>query len=233
MPITVDMERIIDEHARLLRHYGRVQKRCSRLLQERQQAIDDRDAEIMRLRAAVIARDTALAFAREDHAALANSIPGLPRRLALVRHIDMLVHRIQALTRERARGWGQPWGQMLGQPWGQMRGGATVAPKPALPLPLPAINVRKRAVLWIGRDVADGAATRRWIETSGGRFLMHDGKDDADPALLEASLVQADLVICQTGCVGHGSYWRAQDHCRRTGKQCVMVDAPVEAPSNT
>ena len=219
MPITVDMERIIDEHARLLRHYGRVQKRCSRLLQERQQAIDDHDAEIMRLRAAVIARDTALAFAREDHAALANGIPGLPRRLALVRHIDMLVHRIQALTRDRARGWGQPWGQPRGA-------ASAVAAATSPALPLPAINVRKRAVLWIGQDPADGIATRRWIETSGGRFLQHDGADDADPALLEASLVQADLVICQTGCIGHGSFWRAQDHCRRTGKQCVEVAAP-------
>jgi hypothetical protein len=212
MPITVDMERIIDEHARLLRHYGRVQKRCSRLLQEQQQAIEDRDAEIMRLRAAVIARDTALAFARDDHAALANSIPGLPRRLALVRHIDMLVHRIQALTRERARAWGQP------------RGAAPGTSAPALPLP--ALNVRRRAVLWIGQDPADGVATRHWIETSGGRFLQHDGVDDADPDVLEASLIQADLVICQTGCIGHGSYWRAQDHCRRTGKQCVEVAAP-------
>lgn len=211
MPITVDMERIIDEHARMLQHYGRVQKRCSRLLHERQKAIEERDAEIMRLRAAVIARDTALAFAREDHAALANSIPGLPRRLALVRHIEMLVHRIQTLTRERARGWGQPWGVA-----------APLKPR----LPLPAINVRKRAVLWIGQDQADGVATRHWIETSGGRFLQHDGLDDADPALLEASLVQADLVICQTGCIGHGSFWRAQDHCRRTGKQCVEVASP-------
>ena len=46
---------------------------------------------------------------------------------------------------------------------------------------------------------------------------------------LEASLVAADLVICQTGCLSHGAYWRVQDHCRRTGKQCVLVAQPDAA----
>ena len=43
---------------------------------------------------------------------------------------------------------------------------------------------------------------------------------------LEASLVAADLVICQTGCLSHGEYWRVRDHCKRTGKTCVLVDQP-------
>ena len=43
---------------------------------------------------------------------------------------------------------------------------------------------------------------------------------------LEASLVAADLVICQTGCLSHGAYWRVHDHCKRTGKACVLVDQP-------
>ncbi|WP_192883899.1 DUF2325 domain-containing protein, partial [Paracidovorax cattleyae] len=47
-----------------------------------------------------------------------------------------------------------------------------------------------------------------------------------DAAALEASLRAADFVICQTGCVGHDDYWRVQDHCRRTGKPCVLVDQP-------
>jgi hypothetical protein len=33
-------------------------------------------------------------------------------------------------------------------------------------------------------------------------------------------------VICQTGCVSHGAYWRVKDHCRRTGKRCVFVETP-------
>lgn len=38
-----------------------------------------------------------------------------------------------------------------------------------------------------------------------------------------STAVAADLVICQTGCLGHGGYWREQDHCRRTGQPCVLA----------
>jgi sugar phosphate isomerase/epimerase len=48
--------------------------------------------------------------------------------------------------------------------------------------------------------------------------------EDDDPQALEDSLRAADLVICQTGCLSHGAYWRVQDHCRRTGKACVLVE---------
>lgn len=46
------------------------------------------------------------------------------------------------------------------------------------------------------------------------------------PDALEASLEAADLVICQTGCMSHGDYWRVQDHCKRSGKVCMLVDQP-------
>ena len=36
----------------------------------------------------------------------------------------------------------------------------------------------------------------------------------------------ADLVICQTSCVSHDAYWRVQDHCKRTGKPCLLIDQP-------
>ncbi|MDH4447368.1 MAG: DUF2325 domain-containing protein [Acidovorax sp.] len=41
---------------------------------------------------------------------------------------------------------------------------------------------------------------------------------------LESQLIDADWVICQTGCLSHDAYWRVEDHCRRTGKTCVLVD---------
>ena len=49
---------------------------------------------------------------------------------------------------------------------------------------------------------------------------------DALPRELEASLHEADLVICQTGCLSHNDYWRVQDHCKRSGKLCMLVDQP-------
>ncbi len=43
---------------------------------------------------------------------------------------------------------------------------------------------------------------------------------------LDASLAAADLVICQIGCFSRGAFWRVQDHCKRTGKSCVLVEQP-------
>ncbi len=44
------------------------------------------------------------------------------------------------------------------------------------------------------------------------------------PEDLTAHAAAADWVICQTGCVSHGGYWREDDGCRRTGKGCVLVE---------
>ncbi|WP_394789303.1 hypothetical protein [Rhodoferax sp.] len=40
----------------------------------------------------------------------------------------------------------------------------------------------------------------------------------------------ADRVICQTGCVSHGHYWREDDQCRRTGKSCSIDSVLLEFP---
>ncbi|AZY48317.1 DUF2325 domain-containing protein [Bordetella avium] len=79
-----------------------------------------------------------------------------------------------------------------------------------------------RAVLCVGGDGNTEGLARQLVESTGGRFLKHEGEDDA----LEASLRAADLVICQTGCISHDAYWLVRDHCKRTGKQCVLVDSP-------
>ena len=81
------------------------------------------------------------------------------------------------------------------------------------------------AVLCVGDASAHAAVAQRLMEMVGGHFLHHAGDSEGYQArnALEASLVAADLVICQTGCLSHNAYWRVQDHCRRTGKQCVMV----------
>ena len=41
---------------------------------------------------------------------------------------------------------------------------------------------------------------------------------------LHSSLAEANLVVCQVGCLSHGAYWRdADDQCRRSGQTCVVV----------
>jgi hypothetical protein len=155
-----EFDQLIQEHCALAREYARVQERCTGLLQEQARRIAALDAEVMRLRALVIARDSALAWASEDRAEMEREIPGLPRRVELGRRVAALQERIGDLMRERPQA------------------------RPAPPV------------------------------------------QDETPDKLEASLVAADLVICQTGCLSHGDYWRVQDHCKRTGKACVLVEQP-------
>lgn len=172
MPIAEhDFEQLAREHHALMRDYGRAQARCSAQLRAQAREIDRLQAEAMRLRADVILRETALAWAREDRAALEQAIPGLPRRVTLARRVDALLARIQDLMRERLR----------------------AEPRSAAAAPGPA-----------------AAAV----------------PGQAEPDALEASLRAADLVICQTGCLSHGAFWRVQDHCKRAGKACVMVERP-------
>ncbi|MET4576426.1 DUF2325 domain-containing protein [Ottowia thiooxydans] len=47
-----------------------------------------------------------------------------------------------------------------------------------------------------------------------------------DAEWIEHSLRTADLVICQAACVSHSDFWRVEDHCKRTGKTCVLVEQP-------
>ncbi|QHI96719.1 DUF2325 domain-containing protein [Xylophilus rhododendri] len=168
-PAPHDMAHIVQEHQALLRHFAGVQLRCSELLRRQAAEIERLQAQAIRQRAAILLRDTALAWAREDHVELQAAIPGLPRRATLSRHVEKLKHRVQELMHERLR-------------WQRQ------APPPEIAPPT----------------------------------LV----DEAELAALEQSLVTADLVICQTGCVSHGAYWRVQDHCRRTGKACVLVEQP-------
>ena len=214
MTSTEDM--IAQEHRALLNAYGRAQARCSdhMAVQAAQAArIAALEAQLMRTRAQVVMRDTKLALVREELAELTAAAPGLPTRVKLARRVEWLAERVQELMRELLRLQCKP----------------VVSDKPAVGHKLLA-GVREKAVLYVGHFPGQGAGkdASEAIGQAGGRFVHHalggDGFDDA--AALEASLVAADLVICQTGCVSHDAYWRVHDHCRRTGKQCVLVDQP-------
>ena len=119
-----DFQRLLSEYAVLCLSYGSLQQRCSALIADLTAKNDHQDKQLMKLRADLIIRDSALAFAQADMTSL---------------HID-----------------------------------------------------------------SPGPSTK----------------------VLEASLHAADMVICQTGCLSHGEYWRVQDHCKRTGKTCVLVAQP-------
>lgn len=86
--------------------------------------------------------------------------------------------------------------------------------------------LRERA-LW-QREAAKPAHPALPKSEAAALFALADDPDAAghDDEAMEASLREADLVICQTGCLSHGEYWRVQDHCQRTGKTCVLVEQP-------
>lgn len=104
-----DFEDLAREHCVLLRHFGQVQTQCSRLVTAQAVEIKTLRAQVMRLRAAVIVRDTRLAWAREDAAALrgGDSTPSPPGRAALARRIGMLRTSLRDLARRRTH-WQRP-----------------------------------------------------------------------------------------------------------------------------
>ena len=53
---------------------------------------------------------------------------------------------------------------------------------------------------------------------------LHINSPGPSTKVPEASLQADDMVIFQTGCLSHSEYWRVQDHCKRTGKTCVLVE---------
>lgn len=98
---TAALPALADEHGALVQAYGKVQRRCSRLIAGQAAQLARQEREIIRLRAAVILRDTALAWAAAERAEIEAAMPGLPARRVLARRVDALVARVQALLRER------------------------------------------------------------------------------------------------------------------------------------
>ena len=181
---------VMDEHRVLVRHYGRTQLRCSELIERQAAEISVLQAQAIRLRGALVVRETALSWAREARPTLEAEIPSPRSRVVLLRRIDWLVERIQELMRERLH-----WQWRRDQD-----------------LPIASSNTEDGVIV---------AGTTVSAEPLGTAECTVD-----DVEAFEASLVTADLVICQTGCLSHDAYWRVQDHCRRTGKACVVMARP-------
>jgi hypothetical protein len=171
------MHTLSEEFLVLCRQLGEAQTRCSDALARQAGELEQLRAEVVRLRAAVVVRDTRLAVAQDDLQQLQAAQPGLKRRRDMARHIAALAERITSLSRECLR-----W-RLQAVAAAQVEQQAQAAPEAPAP---------------------------------------------ASPAL-DSSLAAADLVICQTGCISHDEYWRVQDHCRRTGKPCILVDQPLGA----
>lgn len=95
------MHSLPQEFLVLCRQLADAQQRCSATMAAQARQIETLTAEVMRLRGAVVLRDTRLSLAREEIEQLRTAAPGLSRRKAMALHIGVLAERIAALSRER------------------------------------------------------------------------------------------------------------------------------------
>jgi hypothetical protein len=225
------LEALLDENAVLTRELAAAQRRSMRQAEEHTRRIELQQSEIMRLRAQLIARDTAVAALSEDVQALEAASPSLRSRFELARECESQVERNYELQRVLLQS------QQEGERQRRRADGLAAELQRRDAAPSEVIEATRadgellarlddRAVLCVGGRTASVPAYRRLIERTGGRFLHHDGGEEDNPARLDSTLAAADLVICQTGCISHDAYWRVKDHCKRTGKRCVFVENP-------
>ena len=60
-----------------------------------------------------------------------------------------------------------------------------------------------------------------------------DHAEDMPLHWLTRGLLAVDLVICQTGCISHGGYWREHDRCKRLGSTCLLEEPKTFVPTET
>ena len=66
---------------------------------------------------------------------------------------------------------------------------------------------------------------RRLVEQANGRFLHHDGGIEQSSNHLEQMLARADQVVCPVDCVAHQAVRCVKDHCRRAGTPCRFLES--------
>ncbi|ANH70647.1 hypothetical protein ABE85_17125 [Mitsuaria sp. 7] len=232
------LDELQDEHAILTRELAQAQSRSTRLLAERARELELSQAECLRLRGELLARDTLAAGLRDELQQLEESIPGLRHRHEQARHLQTQQDRIHQLERalltsrqqaEREQRRADELQQALVQSERQLTQQQTQTAQQAESQAgaegaLPSLD--ERSVLCVGGRPAVVPIYRQLIERTGGRFLHHDGGEEDAVSKLDASLAAADLVICQTGCISHDAYWRVKDHCKRHNKKCVYIESP-------
>ena len=199
--------------------YGAAQRRCTASLQRlhaRNQVLEE---EVLQLRAQLAARDVAMAWTQQ--AALSAQGEALqPGRPQMVGRIEALMQRLQTLLRSLRNPAGSHVA-VFGAPQGQTAPSAQEVPP-----------VQEAPSAQEAPPVKEDPSTARPEGALSPTDAAHDADSSQaedgfiDPPDLEERLVEADLVICQTGCLSHQAYWRVQDHCRRHNKPCVLVAEP-------
>lgn len=224
---------LLSENAVLSRELGRAQERSTRLIAEKSGEIERLAAQLMRLRAESMGKDSRIAFLCEDLAAVKASRPDSDLGTRLQKKMDQMVCRqteLESLCTELRQKLAATSKILDGMGSAAGRAGPTSM---ADPLELRAspvtVYLHQKTVLCVGGRSGSIASYRDVVERVGGRFSHHDGGLEDSQSILDSSLAAADLVICQTGCISHNAYWKVKDFCKRTGKRCVFVENPSAA----
>jgi hypothetical protein len=225
-----DFSTLQAENAVLARELGRVQARSTRFMADKSHEIQQLTTELVQVRAENISKDHRLAFLSADLDALKATMPGLESSLRLQNKMTQMAAR-QTELEENLREVRQKLVQAeksldaANAALVQKADLALVDPPARRTIPI-AVDLRQKTVLCVGGRSGNLASYRDVIEKVGGRFEHHDGGQEDNASVLDASLSAADLVICQTGCISHNAYWKVKDFCKRTGKRCVFVENP-------
>lgn len=79
-----------------------------------------------------------------------------------------------------------------------------------------------RCVLCVGGRTALLTQYRALAERLGIRLIHHDGGQEESLSRLPDMINGADAVLCPTDCVSHAAYYKLKQHCKRTGKPCLL-----------
>ncbi len=219
-------------NVQLAAELARAQQRGMQAQLERAAEQERLNAQLMRLRAEAIARETFAATQQAELELLRQATPEIGSRVQLAQRVAELSQRVRELEkalsdmrRAAATFTPEPAAEPLARPANAAaNAAANEGPPSASPLDLGA-----RSILCVGGRSGHIPIYRDLVERHGGRFAHHDGGIEDSSHRLGASLAAADLVICQAGCLNHNAYGIVKDHCKRTGKRCVYLDRPSAA----
>jgi hypothetical protein len=105
------------------------------------------------------------------------------------------------------------------------------------------VIMRDSALIWEREDrlvhlsaIANRAAVtavRRCVDPAATMEVAAVPPPPPDAYLQELGQHATNLVICQTGCISHGGYWREHDQCKRLGSTCLLEDPQGFVPTET
>jgi hypothetical protein len=223
---------LLDENATLSQALGRAQSRNSQISLMHATQTDRQLRQILQLQAALAQQDARFGELAKRLDALTAGTPDLENRVALAHQLQQQAERIEVLERSlvRTQQESERRARLIDAQARELKQRETPAHTAKMVAQsAPVKRLDDCAVLCVGGRTASVPLYRHIIEGTGGRFLHHDGGEEESAAKLDATLAAADMVICQTACISHDSYWRVKDYCKRTGKQCVFVENPGTA----